>query len=62
MAELGGFVSASPSMTGGEAAVQGRRPLPFCRELEAAAQPFLFDFDATKPVPPPPLTRRSGCA
>jgi hypothetical protein len=28
-----GLVSARPSMTGGEAAVQGRRPLQFCCEL-----------------------------
>jgi len=29
-------------MTGGKAAVQGRRPLQFCRDPEAAAQPILF--------------------
>lgn len=61
-AEGRGGVSARPSMTGGEASVQGRRPLPFCCEAEAASQPSLAVSDATKSAPPPPLARRSGCA
>ena len=45
-------------MAGGDAAVQGRRPLQFSREMERASRAFLCVADPTKSVPPPPLTRR----
>jgi hypothetical protein len=49
-------------MTAAGTAVQGRRPLQFCREKERASRAFLFVISATKSVPPPPLRGASADA
>jgi len=49
-------------MTGGEAPVQGRRPLQFCRDVEGCCAAESVCLGATKSAPPPPLRGASGCA
>lgn len=54
----GRFVSASPIMTGGAAALKAGGPSNFASQEERASHPGLSVSSATKSVPPPPLARR----